>query len=213
MCERAIAATGVETTMNVREAVRPWFEIALVCAAGFIPGMPTPLLAMLAVASVLRWVSGGSWADGGLGSPQVARDVVAGVVVGALAFVGVALLAGSAEVPGDLAIVRGNSEALLVVLVLSTALAAAAEMIFRGFILPRVAAATGGNWHLGNLVAAILSGVAIGAGAGWLAMLGAALVGLGFGYLYLGGGRRLLLPVVAHAAFEVAAIIAAALQL
>jgi len=115
---------------------------------------------MLAVASVLRWISGSSWGEAGLGGPAALRDVVFGGVAGAFAFVVVALVLGTNAI-GELAIVRGNAQALVFVALLTVALAAAAEMVFRGFIMTRVAKATD-SWAMGNIVAAVTFGIAIG---------------------------------------------------
>jgi len=165
---------------------------------------------MLAVASVLRWMSGSSWGEAGLGGKSVFRDTLLGACAGTAAFLIVAVTAGTSAI-GELAIVRGNGEALVLVGLLTVAFAAAGEMVFRGFIMTRVAAATD-SWAMGNIVAAIAFGIAIG-GDDIGAVIGLSVAGLGYGLLYLAASRRLALAIATHATFGLGAVLAAYLQL
>jgi membrane protease YdiL (CAAX protease family) len=97
--------------------------------------------------------------------------------------------------------VRGNLAALAVILVLSWLLAAfGEEFCFRGFLMHRLARVLGGGraaWVLALLLASVVFG--------WMhseqRLSGAVqegLSGLLLGLLYLGAGRNLVLPMVAH---------------
>ena len=155
-------------------------------------------------------MAGGTWGDAGLGGGKVFRDVTTGIRAGSLAYCAVALIAGISAV-GEVAIVRGNAGALVLVAILTIALTAAAEMVFRGFIMTRVANASE-SWVLGNIVAALAFGFAVG-GRDPGAVAGLTVAGFGYGMLYLAAGKRLALPIAAHVSFALCGVIAAYLPL
>ena len=150
------------------------------------------------------------WAAIGWSRPaRLGRTLLLGIAVG----LGLELLAVHVTTPwisglfgvepdySDFEFVRGNLAALGVILVLNWLLAAfGEEFCFRGFLMHRLARVFGGGraaWVLALLLASVVFG--------WMhseqRLSGAVqegLSGLLLGALYLGAGRNLVLPMVAH---------------
>jgi membrane protease YdiL (CAAX protease family) len=163
---------------------------------------------------VLGWVSlrlrGVGWRGVGFSVPKgwrraLALGVLAGIVLEVLSAFGVepalARLFGKAADLSDFRPLVGNATLLLVVLVANWTLAAfGEELVYRGYLMHRVAGLLGETttgW-LGSLVA-------VSALFGWghvdqgvTGQVQAAIDGLMLGLLYLGTRRNLLVPIVSH---------------
>jgi hypothetical protein len=130
---------------------------------------------------------------------------VAGIVMELFAtFVSVPFLSRLAEKPPDLSDFRplvGNLGLLLVALVPMWLLAAfGEELAFRGYLMSRLAG-IGRNTRGAWLVSLLLVSVYFGWGhesQGLTGMLQEGFAGLLLGLLYLGCGRNLSVPIVAH---------------
>jgi CAAX protease family protein len=168
----------------------------------------TPLYFALGWASLL--VRGVGWRGVGLSLPKgwpraLALATVAGIVFEILSSSvvepGLARLFGK---PADLSDFRplvGNATLLLVVLVANWTLAAfGEELVYRGYLMNRVAGLAGGTPR-----AWVVSLVVVSAVFGWAhvdqgvtGQVQAAIDGLVLGLLYLASRRNLLVPIVSH---------------
>jgi hypothetical protein len=189
-------------------------ELALVVALvvadthRLVPFSKTPFYLVLGWAS-LR-LRGLGWRSVGLSLPTgwrraLALGTLAGIVLELLsAFVIEPSLARLFEKSADLSDFRplvGNVGLLLVVLLANWTLAAfGEEMVYRGYLMNRVAGLGEGAWW-----AWAVSLVAVSAVFGWghvdqglTGQVQAALDGLLLGLLYLGARRNLLVPIVSH---------------
>jgi|GEM_PF-5437955 len=196
-----------------------WGELALMCGVIAI-GFPISIvLPLVVVSSLALWGRKRSWVDVGLDIPDdFVPLAVVGLVLGAGAqlFNIIALepqlesLAGRAVELNYMPPVRGNAGMLINALLLTWALVVATEMVFRGYIIDRVAALVrdkGVAHGVGVVVSAALFAWAVGGGR-LEGVVGAFIAGLGYGYLYIAGGRQLVLPIAFHAAFETVALVA-----
>jgi membrane protease YdiL (CAAX protease family) len=196
----------------------PALELLLVAALVLVPlplpdGLPIgPLIPLVLVASIALWARGQSWADVGLDGERIGAMLLAGMMIGVaaplleVAVASPALQAVTSRAPesSPFGMVRGSPGFLVTLLVIVSATAAAVEMVFRGYLLTRIEAVAGP--HLG-----LTLGVSISAlGSAWLDMdgdpgrlIGGLILGLGFAGLYLAGKRSLILPMVAHALYDV----------
>jgi len=163
---------------------------------------------------VLGWASlslrGLGWRSVGLSLPTswrraLALGTLAGIVLELLsAFViepSLARLFGMSADLSDFRPLVGNAGLLLVVLLANWTLAAfGEEMVYRGYLMNRVAGLGGGTrWAWASSL------VAVSAVFGWghvdqgvTGQVQAALDGLLLGLLYLGARRNLLVPIVSH---------------
>lgn len=187
--------------------------IALLCVPAL--ALPVPAAApLLAAAAVSLWLRGKGFGDVGLAATTDSWAIFAtGLVLGALALAAAAWLLGPAvqkiaskQVEFNyLPPVRGNAAVLVQAVILAWAAAAAAEMVFRGYLLDRLT----GDLGLSNAWAIALSsalyGWAVAAGQGpglGPRFAGGLVMGAGYGALYLAGRRNLVLPIAFHGAFE-----------
>ena len=182
--------------------------IFLADSRGYVFFSKTPILLLLGWAS-LRW-RGQRWADVGLARPQRwRRALLLGALGGVLseAFaLGVtqpllARLTGRQPDLSDFRPLVGNPTYLLLGLLLSWTLAAfGEEAVYRGYLMNRVAdlgPRTRGAWIASLFVVSVLFGFAH-AYQGPAGVLEEGLAGLLLGLMYLGCGRNLVVPVVAH---------------
>lgn len=185
--------------------IRRVIEIAAVVTAAAIPFVPTPLVSMVAVASLALWTGSRGWADVGLrGGDGTWSAIGIGIVGGVVSVVALGLIDPSAVGFGQPVAVRGSLEVAIIAIILVTATAAAAEMV-RGFLISALADLA--NEPVAVVAVAVLWAALFGS---WTAggALGVATASLGFGLLYLAGGRRLALPIALHITHQVGAVIA-----
>lgn len=177
-------------------------------AAGYLPLSKTPFLLLIAWGSLrwrgLRWRQMGlAWRTDGL--RLVAVGCVAGLLFWAFEyFVENPLLyrwTGSYPDLSDFRDVVGNEQLLAVYLALNLVLAGfGEEMVWRGYVLPRVAGLLGDS-ALAWALALVLVNTAFGlahAYQGESGMLQASVQGVLLGILYLATGRNLAAPITAH---------------
>lgn len=187
-------------------------ELALITATfvweDYIPLSKTPVL--FAIAWMSMWLRGVTWRSVGFALPAgwmrlAAIGLIAGIAMWCLEFfVEQPILQQiTGELP-DLHVfddVVGNLKYLLIILGLNIVLAAfGEEMVWRGYALPRVAGLIGedrNSW----IAALVLVNVAFGLAhlyQGLPGVIEAGLAGFLLGLLYLGTGRNLIAPMVAH---------------
>jgi membrane protease YdiL (CAAX protease family) len=183
--------------------------LAIADLYGYIPVTKTIFLFALAWLS-LR-LRGLRWRNVGLNWPERwARDLLLGIAAGVAmelfaTYVSVPLLSRLTGQPPDLSDFRplvGNLRLVLLFLVPLWLGSALEELVYRGYVMNRVADIGGGS--RGAWVASL---VLVSAFFGWghegqqvTGMLQESLAGLLLGLLYLGCGRRLFVPCIAHAA-------------
>ena len=209
------------------------FEVLAVLAIAVVP-LPEPMpavLPLLLVASLSRWLRGRSWADvvrapagsaggaGGVGGVGIATAAAVGAAAG-LGALGFAVLAGAPaiEMLGERAVewsahplVRGNPSMLALFAIYVVATAVATELALRGWIVDRVLELSPGPPVLPVLVGAFAEAlIAPGDGA---ARMGAALFGVGLGWMYAAGGRSIVAPLCARLVFELGVVFLEAMRL
>jgi membrane protease YdiL (CAAX protease family) len=92
----------------------------------------------------------------------------------------------------------GNLQLALIFIALSWVLAAfGEEMVYRGYLMQRVAGA-GGSWVAALIVATLVFGYAHAPGQGLSGALQEGLSGLWLGLLFLASQRTLAVPIIAH---------------
>ncbi len=185
--------------------------VAIVAAGlwGWIPISSTPW--MLVAATLFLWWRGPGWRGVGLRRPtQPGRVLLLSAAVGiGYQFVGLFVLepliarVTSGELPDVSAFrsVVGDEKRLLFWLVTSWTLAAfMEEMVYRGWLLTRLAELTGfsaNGWVVAMLATSALFG-AIHLYQGVSGVVATGLSGLVFGWLYLATGRNLWPSILAH---------------
>jgi membrane protease YdiL (CAAX protease family) len=190
------------------------FELALallIMAGGLfdvIPFSSTPVL--LLFGWLMLWLRGTGWRDVGLKRPaRWSYTLLLGAGIG-IAYQYLSLyaiepllarLTGALPDVSQFAPLVGNKFFLLISIVISWTLAAfAEEMVFRGYLMNRVADLAGGT-RAAWLVALVLTSALFGLvhlyqGASGMLITG--LSGLLFGVLYLATGRNLWMAIIAH---------------
>lgn len=184
---------------------------------GLVPVTSTPFLLALGWVSLrqrgLRWRDVGFvWPRGGSG--DLAIGAVAGIGMELLStFVTVPLLSHLIGSPPDLSEFRpvvGSVQLLVFWLALSWTLAALGEeLVYRGYLMPRIAGIAGGSraaWLSSLLITSALFGWGHG-GQGLAGMLQEGFAGVLLGLLYLGCGRKLTIPIMAHGAANTLAFV------
>lgn len=205
---RARESTGRES--------RGWLlaEVALIVALvagdyhGFVPVTSTPFF--LALGWISLRLRGLRWRDVGFTRPRnwmqaLGIGVLAGLAMELFSiFVTVPFFSHLTGKPPDLSEFQstvGNLRHLLLWVALSWVLAAfGEELAFRGYVMNRLAdlgQGTRAAWMTSLVVASALFGWAHG-GQGLTGMLQEGLAGFWLGLLYLGCGRNLIVPIVAH---------------
>ena len=187
------------------------FEVAAVLAVAVAPlpeVMPVALpLVVLATAS--RWLRRRSWDQ----LLQSSRGMAAVGFAAGLAGLLIALVVGTPFVEAmsgravewsAFPIVRGNVSQGVLVSLIVIAMAVATELALRGWIVERVLELSPGPPILPVLVGAIAEGLVT---RGDLAVrVGAALIGIGMGWMYVAAGRSLAAPICARVAFALGAV-------
>jgi membrane protease YdiL (CAAX protease family) len=175
---------------------------------GIIPFSSTPFL--LFFGWLMMWLRGVGWRSLGLRRPTSWRNtLLLGVAVG----VGyqyfslyvleplIARVTGNLPDVSQFAPLVGNTFFLVLSLIVSWTLAAfGEELVFRGYLMNRVADLVGSNrwgWLLSLIVASILFGITH-LYQGMSGIIVITLHGLLLGTLYLATGRNLWVPIIAH---------------
>jgi membrane protease YdiL (CAAX protease family) len=182
--------------------------VALVMAYGGISLPRTVLLLPLACMSV--WMRGLRWTDLGLRRPPAVWRTVGTAVAAALGIllaVRLAILPFAVWITGvpvdtsAFEVIRGNARVLLAGLALAWTLAAfGEEMVFRGYLMSRIAGVAGGT-HAGWAAALVISSACFGWAHGYqgpAGMVATGLIGALLGLLYLRTGRNLWTVIVCH---------------
>lgn len=207
---------------RMRRTAAALLEIAAVLAAIVLGGRGAVMLLLVAGTLVLV-LRGGSWLAPGKGGGG-AWAALGGSVVGALALAGaLAISPAVLDVTGrgvewtTEPVVRGSVQLAVTVALVAVALGVGAELVFRRWLLERVAARVQARGEpaaaalaAGVLVAALLEAAVAPTGAS--GRLGVALVSAGLGILYVTSGGRLAAPVAARLTFELGAILLQALR-
>lgn len=176
---------------------------------GVIPYSSTPVL--LLFGWLMLWLRGTGWRDVGLKRPaRWSRTLLVGIGVG-IAYQYISLyaiepllarLTGALPDVSQFAPLVGNTFFFVFSLVISWTLAAfAEEMVFRGYLLNRVAELVGERQRAAWVVALVVTSVLFGIVhmyQGASGMITAAISGLLFGALYLATGRNLWAAIIAH---------------
>lgn len=188
------------------------FEIAAVIAAAIVAasgalGQIPVILPLLIAASAARWAAGKSFAG-----VTRAQYVGIGVIVGLAALV-LSLVIGTpiAESLSDRAVqwaeypmVRGQPSMFLAFGTIVLAVAVASELVLRGWIVERVLE-RGGTKAIAVMVGAIAEALIT---PGPLdARIGAFVVGIALGQLYVAAGRNVAVPAAARVAFGLGALV------
>ena len=173
-----------------------------------VPVSKTPFYFVLGWVSL--WLRGVGWRDGGLTLPgrwprALAVGTIAGIVLEILsAFVvepALARLFGKSADLSDLRPLVGNATLLLVALAANWILAALGEeLVYRGYLMNRVAGLAGGTtgaWAASVIVVSALFGWGH-VDQGLTGQVQASIDGLMLGLLYLATRRNLLVPIVSH---------------
>jgi uncharacterized protein len=193
--------------------------IMVVYLADFIPLSATPFLLLLGWLSLrLRGIG---WRQVGLRRPARWRNtLLVGIAVGVLwQFFSlylleplIVLLTGKPIDLSQFAQVKGNVFLLGLFLLLVWTLAAfGEELVYRGYLMNRVAEAAGGSgraWAFSLIFVSVLFGlVHLYQGiSGVATVIAAALV---YGALYLWTGRNLWAPIIAHGVYDTVAVLLA----
>jgi hypothetical protein len=193
-------------------------EVAAVLAVAAIPwpdALPVAL-PLFVVASVARWLRGRSWGEVVRGP---ASRALIGVVVGVVALV-LALLLATPLVEGgsqravewsQFPLVRGNARVLVLAALQVVLTAVAWELALRGWIVERVLELSPGPATLPILVGAFAEGIVMPGDAA--TRIGGIVLGVGFGAIYVAGGRSVVAPIAARASFGLGAVILETLRL
>jgi membrane protease YdiL (CAAX protease family) len=193
------------------------FEVAAVLALAVVPVpevMPVAL-PLVVIATASRWARRRSWDQ----LLQPGRGTAAVGLAAGLAALVIALAAGTPFVErmsgravewSSFPIVRGNVSQLVLVALILIAMAIATELALRGWIVERVLELSPGPTVLPVLVGAIAEGLVTR--GDFAARVGAALFGVGMGWMYVAAGRSVIAPICARMAFSLGAVALEALR-
>jgi hypothetical protein len=195
-------------------------EVAAVLVAAVVAAWDPPplgavpvMLPLLVVASAMRWSCGKSFA-----AVTHARFISIGALVG-VAALALAVVLGTpfAEALSDRPVVwtayplvRGNAAAFLTFAVVVAAIALATELVLRGWIVERVlelGGSAGMAIFVGALAEALLQPGPLES------RIGAFVVGLGLGQMFVAAGRNVAVPIAARVAFGLGALVLETLRL
>ncbi|HEY0004362.1 MAG TPA: CPBP family intramembrane glutamic endopeptidase [Pyrinomonadaceae bacterium] len=191
--------------------------IVVAYLADFVPLSETPFLLLLGWLSL--WLRGTGWRAVGLKRPArwvytLLLGITTGVVYQFFSLYVleplIVLLTGKPIDLSQFAPIEGNVFLLSLFLVLVWVLGAfGEELVYRGYLMNRVAELAGGSsmaWVVSLIFVSILFGVAhLAQGiSGVAANISAGLI---YGALYLWSGRNLWAPIVAHGAYDTVALL------
>ena len=187
--------------------------MAAVLVLALVP-MPVPrVVPLLVVASVSYLVRGGSFPLRGPGL-FAAIGAAAGLVALAAALVAggevVEALSERSVEWSAYPVVRGSAGTFVIVAIVVGVSAIAAELVLRGWIVERVL-------ELGGpaVLAVMCGGIAeaLVSDGDLAARIGACLFGIGLGWIYVAGGRSVVVPLCARLAFQLGALALEGLRL
>jgi hypothetical protein len=102
----------------------------------------------------------------------------------------------------DFLLISGNTRALIAALLLTLALSAVSEMLFRAYVIASAERAWGRSGAYGGaFLGAALSAIAMHPTTA-VAALATFVIALGYAAFFFASGRRLLLPITVHFAFD-----------
>lgn len=187
-------------------------EVVAVLAVAAIPwpeALPVALPLFVA-ASLARWVRGKSWGEVVRGpASRAAIGALAGALALALALVvATPVIEGGSERAiewSQFPLARGNAQVLVLASLQIVLVAVAWELALRGWIVERVLELSPGPATLPVLVGAFAEAIVVPGDAA--ARIGAVILGLGLGAMYVAGGRSVVAPIAARAAFGLGALI------
>ncbi len=195
------------------------FEVIAVVAIAVAP-LPESIpvaLPLVVVATISRWVRGRSWAEVAQpGSIGGGTRAAIGAAVGVVALA-IAVVAGSDSVSAltqssiEVGITRGNPKLAMLVIVHVAVAATAAELALRGWIVERVLELSPGSPVLPVIVGALAEAIVTPGEPG--TRIGAALFGVGLGWMFVAGGRNVVAPICARVLFQGGAVAIAALRI
>ncbi|HLL22964.1 MAG TPA: CPBP family glutamic-type intramembrane protease [Kofleriaceae bacterium] len=194
------ALVPVEVTVVLAIAIF-WPQLAISATLPFA-------LPLLLAASIARWLRGRSWSEVTHRGGAAIGAAVGAVALALAIFVATPLV----ETLGDRAVewsqhgfVRGSATQVLVFAVYAAIAALAAELALRGWIVERVLELSPGPPVLPILAGAIAEAVLTPGSVGVRA--GAAVFGIGLGWIYVAGGRSVVAPICARVVFAVGAML------
>lgn len=208
--------------METRRAIALVLELgglALAVALGGVGG----LIAILAAVSVARWVRGGRWFVARDGDGAAGWSALGGAAVGAGALAAAWMLSPAVAGLADASVewttepvVRGSWSLALTVAAVTLALGVAGELVFRRWLVDRVAGwvQARGAVRTAALVVGVLAASAIEAAVSARGgePVGTFVAGVGVGTLYVGAGGRLAPCLSARLVFDLGAILLQALR-
>ncbi len=210
--------------MEARRTIIAAVEIAAVIA-GVVIGGKYGVMLLLVVASVAIMVRGGRWFEPRDGDRGAAWSALGGMIIG-VAALGAAWIASPAIVESvgrDVEwttepVVRGSVQLATTVILVTVVLGLAAELVFRRWLLDRIAGAVVARGEprqvalaAGVIVAAMIEAAVSPTGAG--TRVGAVIASGGLGAIYVTSGGRIAACLTARLAFDVGAIIVQALRM
>lgn len=187
-------------------------EIAIVLVIAMLP-LPDPIplaIPLVVAASIAKWVRGASWSD--VGSANGFHAMVglcagiAGLLLGLLGGTPLveALTSRAVEWSSN-AVVRGNFAMLGGVVIFAAMVSICMEAALRGWIVERVLELAPSQKVLAVLVGAFAEAIVTPGDV--TVRLGAAVWGIGLGWIYVAAGRNVIAPIVARMTFAVVLVI------
>ena len=181
----------------------------VIVAVAPLPEVMPVALPLVVIATASRWLRRRSW-DQLLQSRRgtAAVGFAAGVAALVIALVAgtpfVEAMSGRAVEWSAFPIVRGNVSQGVLVSLIVVAMAVATELALRGWVVERVLELSPGPAILPVLIGAIAEGVVTR--GDFAVRVGAALFGLGLGWMYVAAGRSLVAPICARVGFALGAV-------
>ena len=193
-------------TRDIAFACVEFAAIAAIAVFGF---WVSPLIGLLVLASVSLMLRSKGWSHAGFHcGDRTVLVLTTGAVLGTAALLGIAWLwapaledlSGRAVELNVLPPLRGHSGLLVTALLLAFASAFAIEMVFRGYLFERIRELI--NNDALAIVASAAAYAAVVAEQGLASVVGALVMGVGYGLMYLAGNRTLVFPIAFHCAFD-----------
>lgn len=189
-------------------------ELVVILGLALVSTSPTGIIPIVCVIGFSFWVRKVAWRDIGFARPKNLHTIaLLGVIYG----VGLQILDNYylgplirqlTNTPTDLSLFKslsGNVTALAAAIAVSWTIAAfGEELIFRGYLMNRIADVAGRN-QMGWVIALVGSSLVFGIVhqyQGLSGAIGAFKTGLLFALMYLGAGRNLWLSIFAHGTYD-----------